>query len=253
MKGSARPAFRLFEAGDFVTHQGQRGGDVFLLLNGILGVEVNHREIAQWARAIVGSVRCWRKAYARRHFGRLPGVGWRLLRETNWILTSRANRAKTTVANRDAALGESCSDSIRWIAEHLPGRHAGEVVVRSHYLFGVVSASAATVAAVGGIAHHETVRALAAGTTSRRSQCVNMSSENSRVVATFAGSKSQRTRRSMTVGSWRRKRPSGSATWQTVCRSAHTWGCGYGLAGTNGQATPGFAALWRLSARCHSQ
>ena len=34
--------------------------------------------------------------------------------------------------------------------------------------------------------------------------------------------------------------------------SAH-WGCGYGLAGTNGQATPGFAVCWRLSALCHSQ
>lgn len=55
MKGSAKPAFRLFEAGDFVTRQGQPGGEVFLLLNGIVGVEVNNQEIAQVGPgAIVG-------------------------------------------------------------------------------------------------------------------------------------------------------------------------------------------------------
>jgi hypothetical protein len=55
MKGSAKPAFRSFEAGDFVTRQGQPGGEVFLLLNGILGVEVDDRQIAQVGPgAIVG-------------------------------------------------------------------------------------------------------------------------------------------------------------------------------------------------------
>jgi hypothetical protein len=74
---------------------------------------------------------------------------------------------------------------MRWIAEDFPGRQAGEVVVRSHDLFGVMSASASTVAAPGEIHHHGTVRALAAGITSIRSQGVNMSSADSRVVATF--------------------------------------------------------------------
>jgi hypothetical protein len=55
MKGSPKPAFRLLEAGDFVTRQGQPGGDVFLLLDGILGVEVDDRQIAQVGPgAIVG-------------------------------------------------------------------------------------------------------------------------------------------------------------------------------------------------------
>jgi hypothetical protein len=55
MKGSANPEFRLIEAGDFVTRQGESGGDVFLLLNGILGVEVDDRQIAQVGPgAIVG-------------------------------------------------------------------------------------------------------------------------------------------------------------------------------------------------------
>jgi hypothetical protein len=55
MKGGAKPAFRLLEAGDFVTRQGQPGGDVFLLLDGILGVEVDDRQIAQVGPgAIVG-------------------------------------------------------------------------------------------------------------------------------------------------------------------------------------------------------
>jgi CRP-like cAMP-binding protein len=55
MKGSAKPAFRSFEAGDFVTRQGRPGGEVFLLLNGILGVEVDDHQIAQVGPgAIVG-------------------------------------------------------------------------------------------------------------------------------------------------------------------------------------------------------
>jgi CRP-like cAMP-binding protein len=55
MKGGAKPAFRSFEAGDFVTRQGQPGEDVFLLLDGILGVEVDDRQIAQVGPgAIVG-------------------------------------------------------------------------------------------------------------------------------------------------------------------------------------------------------
>jgi hypothetical protein len=55
MRGRAKPAFRIFEAGDVLVRQGNRGNEVLLLLNGILAVEVDGKQIAQVGPgAIVG-------------------------------------------------------------------------------------------------------------------------------------------------------------------------------------------------------
>lgn len=47
MNGGARPAFRRFKKGDLLTEQGGPGEEVFLLLNGVLEVEVDGEAVAE--------------------------------------------------------------------------------------------------------------------------------------------------------------------------------------------------------------
>jgi hypothetical protein len=55
MRSGVKPKLRVFEAGEFLVRQGERDTDVFLVLNGILRVDVDGRQIAQIGPgAIVG-------------------------------------------------------------------------------------------------------------------------------------------------------------------------------------------------------
>jgi CRP-like cAMP-binding protein len=47
MRGGAKPAIRKFAAGDVLTEQGQPGDELFLLLDGVLAVEVDGEPLAE--------------------------------------------------------------------------------------------------------------------------------------------------------------------------------------------------------------
>jgi CRP-like cAMP-binding protein len=59
MRGGAKPKIRHLHRGDVLTEQGQAGEDMYLLLNGVMAVEVGGSPVAEVGPGAVLGERAW--------------------------------------------------------------------------------------------------------------------------------------------------------------------------------------------------
>ena len=78
MQGKAKPRIRDVKEGDLITEQGQPGDELFLVLDGVVRVEVDGQRLAEYGPgSLHGSALSWKEASGLPLSGPSPGASWR--------------------------------------------------------------------------------------------------------------------------------------------------------------------------------